>query len=62
MTINLTARLRCLPLGRAEPHSARGLLAAAPTSGGPIYFGYTLYREAIRCVERNRLFKVWGAH
>jgi hypothetical protein len=45
MTINVTARARCLPLGRAERRRARGLQAAAPTSGGPIYFGYTSYRE-----------------
>ena len=61
MTINVTARPRCLPLGRAERRRARGLHAATPTSGGPIYVGYTLYREAIRCIERDRLFKVLGA-
>jgi hypothetical protein len=30
MTINVTARPRCLPLGRAEWRGARGLQAAAP--------------------------------
>jgi hypothetical protein len=62
MTINVTARPRCLPLGRAERRRARGLQAAAPTSGKPIHFGYTLYREALRCIERNRLFKVLNLH
>jgi hypothetical protein len=61
MTMNLTARPHCLPLGRAEWRGARGLQAAAPTSGGLIYCGYTLYREAIRFIDRNRLFKVLGA-
>jgi hypothetical protein len=52
VTINVAARPRCLPLGRAERRRARGLQAAAPTSGGPIYFGCTWYREAIRFIER----------
>jgi hypothetical protein len=68
MTINVTARPRCLPLC-ARRTARRSRTASRGTDIRRTHLlwlyvvsrGYTLYREAIRCIERNRLFKVLGA-